>query len=161
MTQPAPNTTFTPEPLNLEALLNFRIQRLASKMTLLTSREVLAGSGVNIAEWRVICRLMENGPLNLTAISRMLGLDPGRTSRLLKATENKGFIRRRPDPEDGRASIFHLTQDGRQVFDLVWPKACDSADAFHDLYSADEHAKLNALLDRAIAYANAQLTDER
>lgn len=158
---PAPDPKIASEPLNLESLLNFRVQRLASKMALLTSREVLAGSGVNIAEWRVICRLMENGPLNLTAISRMLGLDPGRTSRLLKATEGKGFIRRYADPEDGRASIFHLTPAARQVFDEVWPRACKSADAFHDLYTDDEHAQLTALLDRAIAYANAQLAVER
>lgn|GEM_PF-3759175 len=143
--------------LGLEDLLNFRVQRLASKMTLLTTREVLAGTGVHIAEWRVICRLIENGPLKLTELSQMLGLDPGHTSRLLKAAETKGLVRRERDPSDGRASFFHPTPKSRNVFDDAWPRACQSADAFHDLYTDDERDELKRLLDRAIRYANESL----
>lgn len=143
--------------LGLEDLLNFRVQRLASKMTLLTTREVLEGTGVHIAEWRVICRLIENGPLKLTELSHMLDLDPGRTSRLLKAAETKELVLRVKDPNDGRASFFHLTDKGRQIFGDAWPRACRSAETFHDLYTDEELGALKQLLDRAIDYATGSL----
>ncbi|UWR13395.1 MarR family winged helix-turn-helix transcriptional regulator [Sulfitobacter mediterraneus] len=143
--------------LGLESLLNYRVQRLASKMTLMTTREVLKGSGVNIAEWRVIARLMQEGPQNMTAISRMLGLDGGRASRLMKAVETKGWVKREADPEDGRVSIFHLTEKAVEVFSDLWPKAERSAQEFHTLYSPQELATLYDLLDRAIETANRKL----
>ena len=143
--------------LGLESLMNYRVQRLASKMTLVTTREVLRGFGINIAEWRVIARLTQEGPQKMTAISRMLGLDAGRASRLLKAVESKGLVRRESDPEDGRASIFHLTRRSEELFEHVWPHASRLADSFHALYTDEERETLYELLDRATNFANERL----
>lgn len=143
--------------VDLDSLLNFRIQRLASKMTLITTREVLSGTGVNISEWRLICRLAQSGPLNLTALSRMIGLDPGSTSRLLKSAEEKNLVRRERDPNDGRAAIFHLTDFAARKFEAIWPQAAAVADGFHAQYSIEERELLNRLLDRAIGHANTVL----
>lgn len=143
--------------LGLESLLNFRVQRLASKMTLIMTREILKGFEINIAEWRVITRLVQEGPQKMTSLSRMLGLDAGRASRLLKAVESKGLVRRESDPEDGRASIFHLTVKSEKLFHQIWPLAQGAADEFHSLYSPEERAMLNDLLDRAIEFANSRL----
>lgn len=143
--------------LGLENLLNYRVQRLASKMTLIMTREVLKGTGINIAEWRVLTRLVQEGPLKMTALSRMLGLDAGRASRLLKAVESKGLVHRESDPEDGRASIFHLTERSEALFEQIWPEAQNAADEFHALYTEQERQVLNDLLDRAIGFANDRL----
>lgn len=143
--------------LGLEDLLNFRVQRLASKMTLLTTRDVLKRHRLGISEWRLICRLVETGPQKPTAISQMLGLDLGRTSRLLKAAEKGGLISKEPDPKDGRSFDIHLMGRARLIFDEVWPVACSVADEFRNLYSTDELEQLNDLLDRSIDYANSRL----
>ena len=147
--------------MELEKLLHYRVQRLASKMTLITSREVLAGSGVHIGEWRLICLLKENGQANHTAISQKLALDPGRTSKLLKAAERKEFVRRTSDPSDGRASIFELTDSGFEVFDQLWPLANSVADDFHSQFGVRELEQLNSMLDRAIKYANERIQSDR
>ncbi len=145
----------------LEKLLHYRVQRLASKMTLITSREVLAGSGVHIGEWRLICLLKEHGQANHTAISQKLALDPGRTSKLLKAAERKELVRRTSDPTDGRASIFELTDSGFEVFDRLWPLAKNVADDFHSQFGIQELELLNSMLDRAIKYANERAKSDR
>ena len=145
----------------LEKLLHYRVQRLASKMTLITSREVLAGSGVHIGEWRLICLLKEHGQANHTAISQKLALDPGRTSKLLKAAERKELVRRTSDPTDGRASIFELTDNGVEVFDRLWPLANSVADDFHSQFGIRELEQLNSMLDRAIKYANERINSDR
>ena len=145
------------EPLGLDELLNIRVQRLASRMTLVTTRQILRNTGVTIGEWRVITRLVENGPLKLAELSRMLGLDPGPMSRLMKAAELKGIVSRTENPRDGRSSLFHLTDFSRQVFVETWPKAQSVIEEFHQLYTAEELELLNAFLERAIGRANEKL----
>lgn len=147
--------------MELEKLLHYRVQRLASKMALITTREVLAGSGIHIGEWRLICLLREHGHANHSTISQKLALDPGRTSRLLKAAEQKGLVRRTHDPSDGRASIFELTRHAIDSLETLWPLASAVADDFHRQFAADELERLNAMLDNAIAYANRRLEKAR
>lgn len=147
------------QPMQLEKLLHYRVQRLASKMTLITTREVLAGTGVHIGEWRLICLLREHGKANHTAISRRLGLDPGRTSKLLKAAERKELVQRSGDPSDGRASFFALTPKAENYLQQHWPLASTISDDFLSLYSPSELESLNILLDRAILYADRRLED--
>lgn len=153
--------TETEPSMNLEKLLHYRVQRLASKMELITSREVLAGSGVHVGEWRLLCLLREFGHANHTDISQKLALDPGRTSKLLKAAERKGFVHRSSDPTDGRASIFRLTESAVELLDRLWPMANDVADDFHSQFELHELEQLNVLLDRAIVYANERIQPVR
>lgn len=143
--------------MNLEKLLHYKVQRLASKMALITSREVLAGSGVHIGEWRLLCLLSEHGQANHTTISQLLALDPGRTSKLLKAAENKALVQRTSDPLDGRASIFKLTDKAVEILDRLWPLANDVADDFHNQFEPQELERLTSMLDKAIAYANRRI----
>lgn len=147
--------------MEIEKLLHYRVQRLASKMTLITSREVLAGTGVHIGEWRLLCLLRENGQTNHTTVSQKLALDPGRTSRLLKAVEHKELVRRTNDPTDGRASIFELTDRGFEILDRLWPLANGVADDFHRQFGIRELEQLNSMLDRAITYANERIQSDR
>lgn len=143
--------------MDLEKLLHYRVQRLASKMELITSRKVLAGSGVHIGEWRLICLLREHGQTNHKTISRKLSLDPGRTSKLLKAAEMKDMIVRTSDPNDGRASLFSLTSVGKDLHEQLWPKAVEVADGFHGEFATPELRSLNSMLDKAIEYANSRI----
>ncbi len=145
------------DPIGLEGLLHYRVQRLASKMSLITTRDVLAGSGVHIGEWRLICLLAENGPLKHAAISQKLALDRGRTSRLLQAAEKKRLVKRTSNPLDGRSSFFQLTDGSVDIIERLWPVAGAVADDFHKLYTDAELELLNRLLDRAITYSNARV----
>lgn len=48
-------------------------------------------------------------------LARAEGLDPSTMSRRLASMEQRGLIERHPDPDDGRAQIVRLTEQGRQV----------------------------------------------
>ena len=156
MTSPVRKPDLQPD-LALDQFLNVRIQRLASKMNLIATRQMLKGTGIGLKEWRTIVRLKSSGPLNMTAISRIIGMDPGPTSRMLKAAERKGLLLRRSDPSDGRAVVFDLTERGEAVYTRVWPIAQGVALGFDDLFSKDERRELFSLLDRALAHANREL----
>ncbi|MGI9546755.1 MAG: MarR family winged helix-turn-helix transcriptional regulator [Flavobacteriaceae bacterium] len=47
-----------------------------------------------------------------TALGPKMGMEPTSLSRILKSMEGKGLIERRPNPEDGRSVLIHLTDFG-------------------------------------------------
>jgi DNA-binding MarR family transcriptional regulator len=49
-----------------------------------------------------------------TSLGPKMGMEATSLSRTLKAMEEKGLIERKPNPEDGRGVIIHLTEFGRE-----------------------------------------------
>ena len=47
-----------------------------------------------------------------TALGPKMGMEATSLSRILKTMEEKGLIKRKPNPEDGRGVIIHLTDFG-------------------------------------------------
>ncbi|MFS4456735.1 MarR family winged helix-turn-helix transcriptional regulator [Maribacter sp. 2304DJ31-5] len=47
-----------------------------------------------------------------TALGPKMGMESTSLSRILKRIEEKGYIERRPNPEDGRGVLIHLTELG-------------------------------------------------
>ncbi|MEJ2112343.1 MAG: MarR family transcriptional regulator [Flavobacteriaceae bacterium] len=55
----------------------------------------------------------ENGTPS-TSLGPKMGMEATSLSRTLKTMEEKGLIERKPNPEDGRGVIIHLTEFGRE-----------------------------------------------
>ncbi|SDB23637.1 DNA-binding transcriptional regulator, MarR family [Flavobacteriaceae bacterium MAR_2010_188] len=55
----------------------------------------------------------ENGTAS-TSLGPKMGMEATSLSRTLKTMQEKGLIERRPNPEDGRGVIIHLTEFGRE-----------------------------------------------
>ena len=49
------------------------------------------------------------------ALGPKMGMEATSLSRTLKSMESKGLIQRKPNPEDGRGVIIHLTEFGRSM----------------------------------------------
>ncbi|MCA0153438.1 MarR family winged helix-turn-helix transcriptional regulator [Winogradskyella vincentii] len=49
-----------------------------------------------------------------TSLGPKMGMEATSLSRTLKAMEEKGLIERKPNPEDGRGVLIHLTEFGRE-----------------------------------------------
>lgn len=52
-----------------------------------------------------------------TALGPMMGMEATSLSRILRTMEDKGLIERKPNPEDGRGVIIHLTDFGLEKRD--------------------------------------------
>lgn len=50
-----------------------------------------------------------------TALGPKMGMEATSLSRTLKTMEEKGLIERRPNPEDGRGVLIHLTEFGKEM----------------------------------------------
>ena len=49
-----------------------------------------------------------------TALGPKMGMESTSLSRLLNTMEERGYIQRRPNPEDGRGVLISLTQQGKE-----------------------------------------------
>lgn len=49
-----------------------------------------------------------------TSLGPRMGMEATSLSRTLKAMENRGLIVRKPNPDDGRGVLIHLTDFGRE-----------------------------------------------
>ena len=47
-----------------------------------------------------------------TALGPKMGMEATSLSRIIKSIEDKGFIERKPNPDDGRGVLIHLTALG-------------------------------------------------
>jgi len=72
----------------------------------------LAGAPLRADEYAVYSLLFEQGPLTSTDMSRRLGLPLTTLLDYLRAMDERGHLRRRPHPRDGRAQHLALTLKG-------------------------------------------------
>jgi len=80
-------------------------------------REGLAGSPFPLTEARVLYELA-HAPDTATAadLGRVLDLDAGYLSRILRSFETRGLVRKTRSATDGRRSHLELTPQGRRAF---------------------------------------------
>ena len=85
--------------------------------------EVLAPFELTPSDYGVLAALRRAGGRYERSPSELYGLlarSSGGMTKILKRLEERGLIRRSPDPEDGRASRVALTKKGLDVQDRVF-----------------------------------------
>jgi DNA-binding MarR family transcriptional regulator len=77
--------------------------------------EVVAGTGITPNEFAVHSTVAALGPITPTELARHLGAPPTTLSTLIARLVEKGQLRRRPNPEDGRSYVLEATARGRST----------------------------------------------
>ncbi|MCT2581595.1 MarR family transcriptional regulator [Actinophytocola sp. S1-96] len=60
-----------------------------------------------------LARLDRDGPARLTELAASEGVSQPAMSQLVNRLQELGLAERRPDPDDGRVVLVHVTDDGR------------------------------------------------
>jgi len=84
----------------------------------LAERADISCCGMTVAQAATLEALTDGG-LRLSALGRRLGIAPSTLTRNLSRLEERGLIRKEPDPNDGRAQRVALTQNGFEAADEV------------------------------------------
>jgi DNA-binding MarR family transcriptional regulator len=98
----------------LVARLRGVIPRLARQFN-----ETSTGADLTPTQYSVLALVRINGPLGLAELTELEGLNPTMLSRIVKVLDERGLIRRLPDPNDMRAARVEVTPAGEQVHDQV------------------------------------------
>lgn len=71
--------------------------------------------GPRLAHIGIIGLLAQFGECRASALAEMIGVGPSALSRQLADLADEGLVQRRPDPEDGRATLIMISPAGSQA----------------------------------------------
>lgn len=77
-----------------------------------------------------------------------LGIHPSRIVALLDDLEKRGFVERRPNPDDRRLYSLHLTNAGAEILERIGKVAREHQDALLAAINKEERETLGVLLQR-------------
>ncbi len=78
-------------------------------------RTTLAGTGLTPTRLSVLATLSRGGPLRISELAEVEGLNPTMLSRVIAELAAAGLVERVPDPADGRAALVAATAAGRRL----------------------------------------------
>jgi DNA-binding MarR family transcriptional regulator len=98
--------------------------------------------------WALLVPLEQDGEQRCSALAGQVGVDVSVASRQVSALERAGYVQRRPDPIDGRASLISLSDAGAAA--LVHTRDVRSQWATEALsdWSEDEARQFTVLLEK-------------
>jgi DNA-binding MarR family transcriptional regulator len=102
------------DPLALEAQVCFALS-VAARNVVAVYRPLLEPMGLTHPQYLVMLALWQHEPVSVRELSRLLQLDPGTLSPLLKRLEASGLLLRGRDKADERALAVTLTEKGRAL----------------------------------------------
>jgi len=94
----------------LRSLLAMLVRRFA-----LSERADVACCGMTVAQAATLEVLRTEGAMRLGTLGRRLGISPSTLSRNLRRLQARGLLDRLPDPDDTRAALVSLTEEGRRA----------------------------------------------
>ena len=101
--------------------------------------------------WTLLVPLERDGEQRCSALAAQAGVDVSVVSRQVAALERAGYVARRPDPSDGRASLFSLTPAGSAALAATRTERAHWAAAALSGWDEQDAERLGELLDRLLA----------
>jgi DNA-binding MarR family transcriptional regulator len=111
---PKPKPADTDTDTDATARLRAVIGRLSRRL-----RPTVAGSGLTPSQISVLFTIVRLGPLRLSEVAEIEGLNPTMLSRITGQLCDAGLIRRSADPADRRAAFVSATPAGRRIRERI------------------------------------------
>ena len=89
-------------------------------------RQTRAGADLSTSQYQVLATTVREGPLRLTDLATLEGLNPTMLSRIVGKLETAGLVGRTPDPKDGRVAVLTATRKGRDLVARVRRERTDA-----------------------------------
>jgi DNA-binding MarR family transcriptional regulator len=75
--------------------------------------------GMTRAQWVILARLSRQPGLSQNEMAAICEVEPITVGRLIDRLEMRGFVERRPDPQDRRIRRLHLLPPARRILDEI------------------------------------------
>ncbi len=112
--------------------------------------QMLAPSGLTIAQFSLLARLMPEKDLSIGILAEALVTDPTTLNRNIKPLVVAGFLESYSDVEDRRRHMIALTRKGRDIVPVAYPLWRKAQAELAALLGVKEIASLNNALDHSI-----------
>ena len=130
-----------------------RVTRLARHLDRARSA-AFAAHGLENWEFDVLAALRRSGPPYELSPGQLVAdtlVTSGTMTNRIDRLAARDLVRRRPDPDDGRGVLVHLTDAGRTLVDTALADLLDRERALLAVLTADDGPRLAALLRRLVS----------
>jgi DNA-binding MarR family transcriptional regulator len=135
-----------------------RLARRHSTAVVLFHHAVAERLGLGPTDHKCLDLLRDRGAMAGSELAAITGLTSGAITGVVARLERAGYLRREPDPHDGRKQILHLALERAHIQDVVAPLREDVAAMLED-FDTHQLTAIAAFLDRStdLAYRHAVL----
>src|SRR5262245_2508607 len=109
-------------------------------------RRLSPDTGLSLTAAATLSSLDRNGPARLTDLAVQQGVTQPAMTQLVTRLQEAGLAERRPDPEDGRVVLVHVTNAGREELSRRRAVRTDRLGSVFDRLTGDQQAALVAAL---------------
>jgi len=75
----------------------------------------LSEFGLSVAEWKLLGQLYEQGKMSLDQLSKILGIEPPLTTRIIYKLQTEGFVEKVINEVDKRQKIVSISGNGKEI----------------------------------------------
>ncbi len=100
------------------------------------------------SDFGVLEALLHKGPLPVNVLGRKVLLTSGSITTAVDRLEQRGLVERRPDAEDRRARVVHLTPEGRKLIRKAFAGHTADMERAVDVLAPRERLTLVGLLKK-------------
>jgi DNA-binding MarR family transcriptional regulator len=148
---------------DLTALAEQVVRLAKASHAMRTQLSARSGEGMDWAAYSLLGHLVHEGPRRASVLAETACVDPSTVSRQVADLVRAGLVERRPDPEDGRATLLAATPEGTAVHDARVARRQRVFARIVDGWAPEDVAVLTALLARfndSVNAARSTLLDE-
>lgn len=102
--------------------MNYRLQRLYALAGAPVVRLCEGRYGVTRREFRLLCLVVDGGPVSPSRLSELAHLDLARASRVIAALAKKRLVRREVQDGDRRFALVAATREGVALHQELFPQ---------------------------------------
>src|SRR5215472_10002602 len=103
-------------------------------------------AGLTPTQLAALSTVERAGPLRLGDLAAAEGIAPSTLTRLVTVLEEAGYVTRRPDPSDARASTIAITEMGHETMERLRDEGTAMLTASIQLLTREQRAALAAAL---------------
>jgi DNA-binding MarR family transcriptional regulator len=144
---------------DLEQTVSYRISTLYSRLSLATSRQLAAGFGLALREWRTLALLARHEPTSASTLVARSPMDKASVSRAVASLKRRRLIATRRGRGDARTQRLVLTQEGRRLYRRIAPLSAIRQTSLLSALTRGEHRALLRILDKLVARAGEMLEE--
>ncbi len=135
-------------PLKLEQFLPYRLNVLATVVSLALSRIYSERYSIGVPEWRVLVTLGQYGTMTGKQIGAHSHMHKTKVSRAVALLEKRKMIARRTNRADMREAFLSLTPAGREIYQDLAPIALDFAQQLSEAIEPADRAAFERAIQR-------------
>ena len=120
----------------------------AAKAVEQIDRASISSTGLCLSDFTILEVLLHKGPLPVNTIGRKVLLTSGSMTTAIGRLQQRGFVRRKTDPNDRRVTNVELTAKGRRLIQQAFEQHRANLDHAFSHLDPDERADLQRLLKK-------------